>query len=93
MTGPDHPLSDPAFVVLAVLAEAEGHGYEVRRRVHERGFRFWADLGRTSIYNAISRLDREGLIASRNCSPAAMSPAQARARIKAARSHASAELS
>ena len=42
-----------------------------------------------------SRLLRQtnGRIAARNASPAAMSPAQARARMKAARSQASAELS
>ena len=45
-----------------MLAEKEAHGYELRRRIHDRGFRYWADLGRTSIYNAIAKLERAGLL-------------------------------
>ncbi len=58
-------LSDPAFVILAVLAEEEAHGYRLRSIVHDRGFRFWTDLGRTSIYNALAQLERLGFLEAR----------------------------
>jgi DNA-binding PadR family transcriptional regulator len=49
-------------VVLALVAEADGHGYRIQQLVHERGFRFWTDLQRSSIYNALSLLERKNLI-------------------------------
>jgi len=59
-------LSDPAFVIFALLAEEEAHGYKVQSVVRERGFRFWTDLGRTSIYNTLAWLERQGLVSARS---------------------------
>jgi DNA-binding PadR family transcriptional regulator len=56
-------LPDSAFVVLALLAEGEAHGYEIQRVAANRGFRFWTDLRRSSIYNALGALERAGLVA------------------------------
>jgi DNA-binding PadR family transcriptional regulator len=58
----DAILPDSCFVVLALLAEGEAHGYEVQRLAHLRGFRFWTKLQRSSIYNALALLEAEGLI-------------------------------
>jgi len=55
-------LPDSSFVVLALVAEGEAHGYELLRLVHERGFRFWTKVRRSSIYNALASLEHEGLI-------------------------------
>lgn len=53
-----------AYLVLALLAEGEAHGYELQRQVHDRGFRFWTNIQRSSIYGALKRLEREGLVRS-----------------------------
>ncbi len=53
-----------AYIVLTLLAEGEAHGYELQRLVHERGFRFWTDIQRSSIYNALKRLEAQGLVRS-----------------------------
>jgi DNA-binding PadR family transcriptional regulator len=58
----EQSLPDSGFLVLALLAEGETHGYEIQRLVHNRGFRFWTRLQRSSIYNALSLLEKEGLI-------------------------------
>jgi DNA-binding PadR family transcriptional regulator len=57
-------LPDSAFLVLALLAEGETHGYEIQRLVHDRGFRFWTRIQRSSIYNALVQLERDGLISA-----------------------------
>jgi DNA-binding PadR family transcriptional regulator len=51
-----------AYVVLALLAEGEAHGYDLQRQVHDRGFRFWTQIQRSSIYNALKRLEKEELV-------------------------------
>lgn len=58
----DHDLPITAYLVLALLAEGEAHGYELQRKIHDRGFRFWTDIRRASIYNALKRLQGRGLI-------------------------------
>jgi len=58
-------LSASHFLVLALLAEGEAHGYKLERMARLRGLRHWADLGRSSIYQALKHLEREGLAASR----------------------------
>ncbi|MGE0527754.1 MAG: PadR family transcriptional regulator [Bdellovibrionales bacterium] len=58
------PLPDSAFVVLALIAEGETHGYNIQKMVHDRGFQFWTNLKRSSTYNALSLLEKEGLISS-----------------------------
>lgn len=56
-------LPDSCFLVLALLAEGETHGYDIQKLVHNRGFRFWTRIQRSSIYNALSLLEKRGLIA------------------------------
>jgi DNA-binding PadR family transcriptional regulator len=58
----EEPLADSAFLVLALLAEREAHGYELQKLAHTRGFRFWTRLTRSSIYNALSALEGGGLV-------------------------------
>lgn len=60
----NHELPVTAYLVLALLAEGETHGYELQRRVHDRGFRFWTDINRASIYSALKRLQKLGLVTS-----------------------------
>jgi DNA-binding PadR family transcriptional regulator len=59
------PLSASHFLVLALLAEGEAHGYKLERMAKQRGLRYWADVGRSSIYQALKHLEREGLASSR----------------------------
>jgi len=58
------PLADSALILLAILAEGENHGYGIERLVHNRGFRFWTNLKRSSVYKTLSALESKGLISS-----------------------------
>ncbi len=51
-----------AFLVLSLLAEASAHGYELEHLVWNRGFRFWTDIKRSSIYNALKMLEERGFV-------------------------------
>ncbi len=59
-----HELPVTAYLVLGLLAEGEAHGYELQRKIHDRGFRFWTQIQRASIYNALKRLETLGLLTS-----------------------------
>jgi DNA-binding PadR family transcriptional regulator len=54
------------LAILEIIAEKrETSGYLVGKVIAERGYRNWADLGKTSIYMAIRKLKRKGLISIR----------------------------
>lgn len=55
-------LPDSSYVVLAILSEGKVHGYELEKLVFNRGFRFWTQLGRSSIYNSLKMLEKSGLV-------------------------------
>jgi PadR family transcriptional regulator PadR len=50
------------LLLLRLLAERESYGYELVSRVHELGL---VDVRDGSIYPALGRLEREGLVSSR----------------------------
>jgi DNA-binding PadR family transcriptional regulator len=51
-----------AFVLLCLLAEGPAHGYQIRQTLHERGFRFWVRLERSSVYAVLGSLEKQGLV-------------------------------
>ena len=56
------PLSEPMFLILLVLEESRLHGYAIRQQIAERTND--AHVLRTgTLYNALSRLSRDGLVA------------------------------
>lgn len=55
-------LPDSCYIVLAILSEGKVHGYELEKLVFNRGFRFWTQLGRSSIYNSLKMLEKSGLV-------------------------------
>jgi PadR family transcriptional regulator PadR len=64
-----HPSHDPqllkgvlSLMLLHLLAEQESYGYEVVQRLHAVGL---TDVLEGTVYPALSRLEREGRVASR----------------------------
>ena len=56
----DIPIS--AFVILALLAERGMHGYDIEKTIWKRGFKYWTDIGKTSIYNSLKLLEGKKLV-------------------------------
>src|SRR5678815_3913600 len=60
----DGPLPAPAFLILVSLADADAHGYQLRKQLLERSSGA-IDLDPGSLYRLIFRLHEDGLIEDR----------------------------
>ena len=49
-------------VVLGLLAEEPLYGYDLLERFRARSMGFWVEIGKASVYQALRRLERDGLI-------------------------------
>ena len=53
-------------MILSLVWEAKtASGYQLNATINNRGYREWADIGMTSIYTTLKRLEQKGLISSR----------------------------
>jgi DNA-binding PadR family transcriptional regulator len=56
-------LTNVEMVLLQIIAEKEGiSGYGINHIVKERGYREWADIGMTSIYVGLKKLEDKKLV-------------------------------
>jgi DNA-binding PadR family transcriptional regulator len=59
------PVTDAELAILSLVVEEERYGYEIERIIDERGMRDWTDIGFSSIYYVLKRLEKNGWITSR----------------------------
>ncbi len=59
-------VSKVEVVVLGLLAEEQLYGYELLERFRARSMGFWVEVGRASVYQALHRLERDGLISGKS---------------------------
>jgi DNA-binding PadR family transcriptional regulator len=64
------------LAVLSLIAEQPRHGYEIEQVIDERGMRNWTEVGFSSIYYVLGRLEKEGWIESRLESASGRGPAR-----------------
>lgn len=74
------PLTNAELAILGLLVEQPRHGYEIEQVITERGMRDWTEIGFSSIYYVLGRLEKAGFVTS--------SPAPAPGRGPARRVHA-----
>jgi DNA-binding PadR family transcriptional regulator len=53
------------LALLSLIVEEPRHGYGIRAVINERGMREWVDLGTSSIYHVLKRLEDKGLVEGR----------------------------
>jgi DNA-binding PadR family transcriptional regulator len=58
-------LINTEMAVLGLLVEEERHGYQIEEIIVERGMREWTEIGFSSIYTILGKLERRGLAAAR----------------------------
>lgn len=58
-------ISKVEVVVLGLLAEEPLHGYDLLERFRARSMGFWVEVGKASVYQALARLERRGLVSGR----------------------------
>ena len=55
-------LTNAELAVLSLVAEQPRHGYHIEQVIEERGMRDWTEIGFSSIYYLLKKLEREGLV-------------------------------
>lgn len=61
----DKKLTNAAFAVLGLVAEKPRHGYALEQVIHERGMRDWTEIGFSSIYFVLDKLQKAGLVVAK----------------------------
>jgi DNA-binding PadR family transcriptional regulator len=55
-------LRNADLAVLGLLLEQPRHGYQIEQVIRERNMREWTEIGFSSIYTILNRLQRQGLL-------------------------------
>jgi DNA-binding PadR family transcriptional regulator len=58
-------MTNAELAILSLIAERPRHGYEIEHVIEERGMRDWTEIGFSSIYYLLKKLEKEGLVAGR----------------------------
>ena len=63
-----YEINHKAFIILGLISETPNgsHAYSINQRIEGRGMRNWTNIGKSSIYNIISKLEENGLVESYN---------------------------
>jgi DNA-binding PadR family transcriptional regulator len=57
-------LTDAELLVLGLVAEMPRHGYELEQVIEQRGMREWTQIGFSSIYFVLGKLEARDLVAA-----------------------------
>jgi DNA-binding PadR family transcriptional regulator len=55
-------LTNAELAVLSLLAEQASHGYDLEAKIEGRGMRDWTEIGFSSIYAILKKLEQQGYI-------------------------------
>lgn len=58
-------MTDAELAVLGLVVERPRHGYDIEQVIEERDMRAWAEVGFSSIYYLLKRLEKNGWVRSR----------------------------
>ena len=69
-------MTNAELAILTLIAEKSRHGYEIEQIIEERGMREWTEIGFSSIYYLLKKLEEKGLIIGRMERQAGRGPAR-----------------
>lgn len=69
-------MTNAELAILSLLAEQPRHGYEIEATIEERGMRDWTEIGFSSIYYILRKLEAHGWVQSRLEAAAGKGPAR-----------------
>ncbi len=58
-------MTNTELAILSLIVEKPRHGYEIEQVIEEREMRNWTEIGFSSIYYILKKLEKEGTIQSR----------------------------
>lgn len=64
------------LAILGLIVEKPRYGYEIEQVIEERNMRDWTEIGFSSIYNVLSRLEKSNYLSSRLEAAAGRGPAR-----------------
>lgn len=69
-------MTNAELAILTLIAEKPRHGYEIEQVIEARGMRNWTEVGFSSIYYLLKKLQKKGLIEGRTERQAGRGPAR-----------------
>jgi DNA-binding PadR family transcriptional regulator len=69
-------MTNAELAILTLIAEKPRHGYEIEQVIEERGMREWTEVGFSSIYYLLKKLEEKNLIQGRMERQAGRGPAR-----------------
>ena len=69
-------MTNAEFAILSLIFELPHYGYEIEKTIEERGMREWTEIGFSSIYYLLNKLEKEGFIEGRTEQQAGRGPAR-----------------
>ncbi len=57
-------MTDAELAILSIVAEGPVYGYDIQTIITQRGLRAWTNIGVSSMYYVLEKLERQGLIES-----------------------------
>ncbi len=57
-------MTNAELAILSLIAEQPRHGYDIEKVIEHRGMRDWTEIGFSSIYYLLNKLEKAGLITS-----------------------------
>ncbi|MEX2144087.1 MAG: PadR family transcriptional regulator, partial [Anaerolineales bacterium] len=57
-------MTNAELAILGLVVEAPRHGYEIEQLIESRGMRNWAEVGFSSIYYILGKLEARGWVRS-----------------------------
>ena len=58
-------MTNAELAILSLVVEQPRHGYEIEQIIEERGMREWTEVGFSSIYYLLKKLEQAGLVVGR----------------------------
>jgi len=58
-------MTNAELTILSLIAEQPRHGYDIEQVIEQRGMRDWTEVGFSSIYFLLNKLEKDGMVKSR----------------------------
>ncbi len=69
-------MTNAELAILSLVAEGPRHGYQIEQVIEQRGMREWTEVGFSSIYYLLNKLEKDGLVEGRTERQAGRGPAR-----------------
>ena len=69
-------MTNAELAILSLIAEQPRHGYDIEQVIEARGMREWTEIGFSSIYYLLKKMEKDGMIESHLQPPEGKGPAR-----------------